>query len=154
MARKEASLEIGHDLGRQALRDRISVLEIIENHSRLIEDLATTSTVDGAAALEFPLAHCAPLDVATRGFLDGTRRYAQERARAEDLADRDEFRTALVNSLQEGFFVADRNGAVVEINDAFAEITGFTADGLPYRWPHPWVIALDSASKQGAQLRG
>ena len=30
MAGAEASLEVGHDLGRQALRDRISTLEIIE----------------------------------------------------------------------------------------------------------------------------
>jgi PAS domain S-box-containing protein len=153
MAREEASLEIGHDLGRQALRDRISVLEIIENHSRLIEDLATTSTVDGAAALQFLLQTLAPLDVATRGFLDGTRRYAQERARAEDLADRDEFRTALVNSLQEGFFVADRNGAVVEINDAFGEITGFSHEGLPYRWPHPWVVDETAATAQLLRLK-
>jgi len=77
--------------------------------------------------------------VATRGFIDGTRRYEQQRARADDLADRDQFRTALVNSLQEGFFVADRTGAVVEINDAFADITGFGADRVPYTWPHPWM---------------
>ena len=152
-AREEASLEVGHDLGRQALTDRISMLEIIENHSRLVEDLATPSTVNGAAALEFLLQTLVPLDVATRGFLDGTRRYAQERARAEDLADRDEFRTALVNSLQEGFFVADRNGAVVEINDAFGEITGFSQEGLPYRWPHPWVMDGTAATEQLSRLK-
>jgi PAS domain S-box-containing protein len=152
-AREQASLEVGHDLGRQALRDRISMLEIIENHSRLIEDLATTSTVNGAAALEFLLQTLAPLDIATRGFLDGTRRYAQARARAEDLADRDEFRTALVNSLQEGFFVADRNGAVVEINDAFGEITGFSHEGLPYRRPHPWVVDETAATEQLSRLK-
>ena len=73
----------------------------------------------------------APLDVATRGFLDGTRRYEEQRARAEDLADRDEFRTALVNSLQEGFFVADHEGAVTEVNDAFTKITGYPATVSP-----------------------
>ncbi|KUH85420.1 stage II sporulation protein E [Mycobacterium sp. GA-1999] len=67
-------------------------------------------------------------------------RYERERARADDLADRDEFRGALVNSLQEGFFVADDHGCVVEINDAFAEITGYGQEGLPYPMPHPWVI--------------
>ena len=77
--------------------------------------------------------------MATRGFIDGTKRYEQQRARADDLADRDEFRTALVNSLQEGFFVADRSGAVIEINDAFADITGYGPEGLPYAWPHPWM---------------
>jgi PAS domain S-box-containing protein len=152
MAGEEASLEVGQDLGRQALRDRISMLEIIENHCRLIEELATTSKVDGGAALQFLLQTLAPLDVATRGFLDGTRRYAQERARAEDLADRDEFRTALVNSLQEGFFVADRNGAVVEINDAFGQITGFSHEGLPYRRPHPWVVDETAATERLSDL--
>lgn len=66
-------------------------------------------------------------------------RYELERARADDLADRDQFRSALVNSLQDGFFVADHNGTVVEINAAFEEVTGYGADGLPYPWPHPWV---------------
>ncbi|MBV9513690.1 MAG: stage II sporulation protein E, partial [Mycobacteriaceae bacterium] len=65
----EAGLEVGHDLGRQALRDRISMLGIIEHHCRLIEELAAASGVDGAAALQFLLQTLAPLDVATRGFL-------------------------------------------------------------------------------------
>ena len=105
------------------------MLDIIENHSRLVEDRAGHAGIDTAAALQFLLQTLAALDVATRGFLDGTRRYEQQRARAEDLADRDEFRDALVNSLQEGFFVADHTGAIVEINDAFADITGYGADG-------------------------
>ena len=100
----------------------------------------------------FLLQTLVPLDVATRGFLDGTKRYAEQRARAEDLADRDAFRSALVNSLQEGFFVADRGGAVIEINDAFAEITGYGADGLPYGWHHPWVVDEQMAGEQLAQL--
>ena len=95
----------------------------------------------------------------TRGFLDGTKRYAEQRARAEDLADRDKFRTALVNSLQEGFFVADHEGAVVDINNAFAEILGYPAEGLPYRWPHPWLVdkktarRTDSPGSQPGQRR-
>ena len=82
----------------------------------------------------------ATVDVATRGFLDGTERYEEQRARADDLAVRDEFRNALVNSLQEGFFVADRAGAIVEINDAFAEITGYRPEELPFAAPYPWVV--------------
>ncbi|MBV9513689.1 MAG: SpoIIE family protein phosphatase, partial [Mycobacteriaceae bacterium] len=140
------------DLGRQALGDRISMLGIIEHHCRLIEELAAASAVDDAAALQFLLQTLAPLDVATRGFLDGTRRYAQERARAEDLADRDAFRTALVNSLQEGFFLADRNGTVVEINDAFGQITGYSHDGMPYGWPHPWVMDETAATERLTRL--
>ncbi|WP_426502190.1 SpoIIE family protein phosphatase [Dactylosporangium sp. McL0621] len=48
------------------------------------------------------------------------------------------FRSALIDSLQEGFFVADADGAVVEVNAAFADIVGYPADGVPYAPPHPW----------------
>lgn len=148
----EASLAVGYELGRQALLEQISMLEIIENHFRLVDELAATAAHDGSALLHFLLQTLVPLDVATRGFLDGTRRYAEQRARAEDLADRDAFRSALVNSLQEGFFVADRDGAIVEINDAFAEITGYRADGLPYRWLHPWLVDEQTAGEQLVEL--
>jgi PAS domain S-box-containing protein len=141
--RGEETLAVGHDLGRRALQEQISMLEIVENHSRLVD--GPESGLDTALALQFLLQTLAALDVVTRGFLDGTKRYEQQRARADHLADRDEFHTALVNSLQEGFFVADRTGAVVEINDAFADITGYGIDGLPYTWPHPWM-ADDKAS--------
>jgi PAS domain S-box-containing protein len=147
-AQGEDTLAVGHDLGRRALQDQISMLEIIENHSHLVEEPG----VETAAALQFLLQTLAALDVATRGFMDGTRRYEQQRARAEDLADRDEFRTALVNSLQEGFFVADRTGAVIEINDAFADITGYGAEGLPYGWPHPWLADDNGSNARLARL--
>ena len=55
---------------------------------------------------------------------DFYQRYERERARADDLADRDVFRGALVNSLQEGFFVTDATGCVVEINDAVVDNPG------------------------------
>ena len=54
------------------------------------------------------------------------------------------WRTALVNSLQEAFFVCDASGAVVEINTAFTDILGYGADGLPYAEPQPWWPAADS----------
>lgn len=146
----EGTLAVGHDLGRRALQERISVLDIIENHSRLVDD--PNCRLDSSAALQFLLQTLAALDVATRGFLDGTRRYEQQRARAEVLADRNDFRTALVNSLQEGFFVADGSGTVIEINDAFADITGYGADGLPYAWPHPWMRGDEEANARLAQL--
>jgi PAS domain S-box-containing protein len=152
-ARDEDSLAVGHELGRRALQERISMLDIVEHHSRLVAELDEQAPVDRAAALEFLLQTLAPLDVATRGFLDGTKRYAEQRARAEDLADRDKFRTALVNSLQEGFFVAGHDGAVVEINNAFTEILGYPADGLPYRWPHPWLVDKKAAAQQQARVR-
>jgi PAS domain S-box-containing protein len=150
--RGEENLAVGHELGRRALQERISTLDIIENHFRVADELAGNPAFDGSAALAFLLQMLAPLDVATRGFLDGTRRYEEQRARAEDLADRDEFRTALVNSLQEGFFVSDRNGAVIEINDAFTKITGYPAHGVPYRWPHPWLVDERAARLQQSRL--
>jgi PAS domain S-box-containing protein len=151
--RGEEELAVGHELGRRALQEGISMLDIIENHSWLINELAQSrSGVDLAAALAFLLQTLAPLDVATRGFLDGTRRYAEQRARAEDLADRDEFRSALVNSLQEGFFVANHEGSVTEVNDAFTKITGHPGHSVPYRWPHPWLVDRKAAQQQQKRL--
>ncbi|WP_041289439.1 SpoIIE family protein phosphatase [Kribbella flavida] len=48
------------------------------------------------------------------------------------------WRTALVDSLQEAFFVCDHDGAVIEINSAFTEVLGFGPDQLPYVPVHPW----------------
>ena len=48
------------------------------------------------------------------------------------------WRTALVDSLQEAFFVCDEHGAVVEINTAFTEILGYGPEDLPYPAVHPW----------------
>lgn len=45
---------------------------------------------------------------------------------------------ALIDSLQEAFFICDENGAVIEINAAFTEILGYGPDGLPYAAVHPW----------------
>ncbi|MEU6409772.1 SpoIIE family protein phosphatase [Microbispora sp. NPDC046933] len=48
------------------------------------------------------------------------------------------WRTALVDSLQEAFFVCDEQGAVVEINGAFTDILGYGPENLPYTPIHPW----------------
>ena len=48
------------------------------------------------------------------------------------------WRTALVDSLQEAFFVCDDAGAVIEINAAFTDILGYGPEGLPYLPTHPW----------------
>lgn len=144
----EASLSIGYELGRTALQDQISLLEIVENHVRLVFEIAKDVRIDGPIALEFLLQLMVPLDVAMRGFIDGNKRYAEQRARAEGLADRDKFRNALVNSLQEGFFVADHEGSVIEVNSAFIDIIGFPSEGLPYRWPHPWLVDTKTAAEQ------
>ena len=148
-AQDEASLSVGHELGRRALRDQLSILDIIEHHFTLLGDHPAGragSAGEGGAALQFLLQTLTALDFASRGFVDGTRRYERERDRADNLADRDKFRTALVNALQEGFFVAGEGGEVTEINDAFAALTGYPASGLPYRWPHPWLVDRNSAA--------
>ncbi|MFJ7152494.1 SpoIIE family protein phosphatase [Streptomyces sp. NPDC100445] len=48
------------------------------------------------------------------------------------------WRTALIDSLQEAFFVCDESGAVVEINTAFTDILGYGTEDLPYAPIHPW----------------
>lgn len=152
-ARDEDTLAVGHELGRRALQEQISMLDIVEHHVRLILHVAQNIQIEAPIALEFLLQTLAPLDVATRGFLDGTKRYAEQRARADVLAHRDKFRTALVNSLQEGFFVADHEGSIIEVNHAFEEILGYSHEGLPYRWPHPWVVDKKTAREQQSRVR-
>ncbi|WP_043726563.1 SpoIIE family protein phosphatase [Nocardia asiatica] len=142
----QTGLAEGYELGRRALVEGISLLDLTENHFRVVQEAEQrqheTSTGSGArlpeTALEFLLQTLVPLDIATRGYLDGTRRYEQQRSRADDLAGRDAFRTALVESLQDGFFVADAQGTIIEVNTAFGALTGYGAAGVPYSLPHPW----------------
>ncbi|WP_233608393.1 SpoIIE family protein phosphatase [Nocardia stercoris] len=148
------TLSEGYELGRRALVEGISILDLTEHHFRLLEGVGLadpehrtqagpqrpSGDPKAEAALEFLLQTLAALDVATRGFLDSTRSYERQRLRAEDLAGRDAFRTALVESLQDGFFVADADGTVVEVNSAFGDLTGFGAAGLPYAEPYPWAL--------------
>ncbi|WP_028477740.1 SpoIIE family protein phosphatase [Nocardia sp. CNY236] len=144
----QADLTEAYELGRRALVEGISLLDLTENHFRVLHDVqqrqhgeSTRGESDSRlpeTALEFLLQTLVPLDIATRGYLDGTRRYEQQRSRADDLAGRDAFRTALVESLQDGFFVADAHGTIVEVNTAFGGLTGYGAEGLPYTLPHPW----------------
>lgn len=62
------------------------------------------------------------------------------------------WRTALVNSLQEAFFVCDERGAVIEINTAFAEILGYGPEGLPYEPDHPWWPKTDTEPEARRQV--
>jgi len=59
-----------------------------------------------------------------------------------------QFRRTLIDSLQEGFFVTDQAGTILEANHAFLNLVGYSKDGLPFRWPHPWV------PDQGAEPEG
>lgn len=49
------------------------------------------------------------------------------------------WRTALVNSLQEAFFICDERGAVIEINTAFSEILGYGPGTTALRTRSPVV---------------
>ena len=48
------------------------------------------------------------------------------------------WRTALIDSLQEAFFVCDEHGTIMEINSAFERVLGYGPAGLPYRVEQPW----------------
>jgi Phosphoserine phosphatase RsbU, N-terminal domain len=48
----EASPAVGYELGRQALVEQVSMLEIIENRFRLVDELASDGPHDGSAALQ------------------------------------------------------------------------------------------------------
>ena len=50
-----------------------------------------------------------------------------------------QFRRTLIDSLQEGFFVTDQEGTILEANHAFLALVGYSPGDLPFRWPHPWV---------------
>ncbi|MFX0577382.1 SpoIIE family protein phosphatase [Nocardia nepalensis] len=140
----QASLSEGYELGRRALVEGISLLDLTENHYRVVQATESSTASEGdtakhtETALEFLLQTLAALDIATRGYIDGTRRAEQQRSRIDDLAGRDAFRTALVESLQDGFFVADARGTIIEVNSAFGALTGYGAAELPFPLPHPW----------------
>ncbi|GGL06074.1 histidine kinase [Sphaerisporangium melleum] len=48
------------------------------------------------------------------------------------------WRNAMIDSLQEAFFLTDEHGTVIEVNSAFADILGYGPEGLPYSPIHPW----------------
>ncbi|WFE36161.1 SpoIIE family protein phosphatase [Micromonospora sp. WMMD975] len=62
------------------------------------------------------------------------------------------WRTALVDSLQEAFFVCDSDGSVVEINAAFTDILGYGPEGLPYRPVQPWWPDPDAEPEAHRQV--
>ncbi|WP_374110475.1 SpoIIE family protein phosphatase [Mycolicibacterium sp. F2034L] len=62
------------------------------------------------------------------------------------------WRTALVDSLQEAFFVCDETGAVVEINSAFTDILGYGPEQLPYHPVHPWWPDADTEPEAHRQV--
>ncbi|STZ81118.1 PAS domain-containing protein [Mycolicibacterium aichiense] len=62
------------------------------------------------------------------------------------------WRTALVESLQEAFFVCDEVGTVIEMNKAFADILGYGPEDLPYDPVHPWWPDAETQPEANAQI--
>ncbi|MFB9235762.1 SpoIIE family protein phosphatase [Plantactinospora siamensis] len=62
------------------------------------------------------------------------------------------WRTALVDSLQEAFFVCDEDGAVIEINPKFTDILGYGPEGLPYPAVQPWWPASEDDPEAHQQV--
>ena len=60
------------------------------------------------------------------------------------------WRTALIDSLQEAFFVCDADGTVIEMNPTFTDVLGYGPEGLPYPPVHPWWPDQD-ADPEGYQ---
>ena len=48
------------------------------------------------------------------------------------------FGRALIESLEEGFFVCDEQGVLLDVNEVFGQIVGYGPEGLPYPRPYPW----------------
>jgi PAS domain S-box-containing protein len=63
------------------------------------------------------------------------------------------WRTALVDSLQEAFFVCDEHGAVVEINHAFTDILGYGPEQLPFEPVQPWWPDADTDPEGYRQVK-
>ena len=75
-ARREAALARGYELGRAAVTEGLSILELAQiHHEVLVEALRETPAEDvphvATAASEFFLEVLATFDLAQRGFLDG-----------------------------------------------------------------------------------
>jgi PAS domain S-box-containing protein len=143
----EADSSAGDELARRALTERLGVPAIVDTHWRVTD--SNTADSDRDATRRFLLKTLATFDALSRQPSTG---YEAQRARADHFQGRDAFRAALVNALQEGFFVVDRAGTIIEVNDAFAAITGYGSEGLPYEWPYPWLVDRAEASQRLSKL--
>jgi PAS domain S-box-containing protein len=94
-------------------------------------------------------------------------RLASNLRRASDRSLDASWRRAVVASMQEAVLIADSDGLVTEMNDAFTRLVGWSLDDGPLRPPYPWwpdpetspeAFELRSEAQkalvQGEQLQG
>ncbi|MHA6782251.1 SpoIIE family protein phosphatase [Pseudonocardia saturnea] len=62
------------------------------------------------------------------------------------------WRRALIDSMQDGLFVLGPDGAVEDVNEAFATILGYGPEGLPYPPRHPWWPDPDTDPEDAAHV--
>ncbi len=65
-------------------------------------------------------------------------RLASNIRRASDRSLDASWRRAVVASMQEAVLIADSDGLVTEMNDAFTRLVGWSMDDGPLRPPYPW----------------
>lgn len=73
--REEAALHVGYQLGRSAVADGVSILDLVQVHHDVLLEVLQDSHADdltkvATAASEFLLEALATYDMAQRGFLD------------------------------------------------------------------------------------
>ncbi|MGQ0845638.1 MAG: SpoIIE family protein phosphatase [Sporichthyaceae bacterium] len=70
------------------------------------------------------------------------------RLRSQDAS----WRRVLMDTIQDALAVADSDGMLLEVNDAFRELVGYPIDDLPALRPHPWWPDLRTEPEAYAQL--
>ena len=73
---------------------------------------------------------------------------ARARHRSLDAA----WRQALLSSLHDGVLIFDAAGEVIEMNQAFSEMFGYTLDDGPFTPPYPWWPTRDEDPDQRAAI--
>ena len=62
------------------------------------------------------------------------------------------WRRAVMESLHDALVITDPDGAVLEVNDGFTTILGWSADDGPFAPPYPWEVPPAADGLSGAEL--